>query len=65
MIRTMEKKIFFNFKERKKRTKDGTSLVVQWLRLSAFTAVGLGSILVQGPEIPHLCSRSRTKQKDP
>ena len=49
---------FFNFK-------DGTSLAVQWLRLSAFTAVGLGSILVQGPEIPQLCSRSTTKQKDP
>ena len=53
MIRTTEKKFFFfNFKERKKRTKDGTSLAVQWLRLNAFIAVGLGSILVQGPEIP-------------
>ena len=29
----------------------GTSLAVQWLGLSAFTAVGLGSIPGQGPKI--------------
>ena len=31
----------------------GTSLVVQWLRLQAFTAGGVGSITGQGTIIPH------------
>ena len=62
MIRTIEKNFFFNFKERKKRTKDGTSLAVHWLRLDAFTAVGLGSILVQGPEIPQSQSLLQSQQ---
>ena len=31
----------------------GTSLVVQWLRLHAFTAAGSGSILGQGTKISH------------
>ena len=30
-----------------------TSLVVQWLRLQAFTAGGVGSITGQGTMIPH------------
>ena len=34
-----------------KEVKDGNSLVVQWLGLSAFTAVGPGSIPGQGTRI--------------
>ena len=32
--------------------KEGTSLGVQWLRLCAFTAEGVGSIPGQGTKIP-------------
>ena len=37
-----EKNFFFNFKERKKRTKDGTSLAVQWLKTQCFHCCGPG-----------------------
>ena len=37
----------------------GTSLVVQWLRLGASTAGGMGSIPGQGTKIPHASRRSQ------
>ena len=37
----------------------GTSLVVQWLRLSAFTAGGTGSIPGWGTKIPHAVQRDQ------
>ena len=33
----------------------GTSLTVQWLRLSTSTAEGTGSIPGRGTKIPHTC----------
>ena len=39
----------------------GNSLAVQWLRLHAFTAEGLGSILVQGTKIPHFVQCGQKK----
>ena len=37
----------------------GNSLVVQWFRLCAFTAVGLGSIPGRGTKIPQATQRSQ------
>ena len=39
----------------------GTSLVVQWLRLHAFTAAGSGSILGQGTKISHAMWSKKNK----
>ena len=39
-----------------------TSLVVQWLGLSTFTAIALGSILGQGTKIPQ-GARPKKKEK--
>ena len=39
-----------------------TSLVVQWLRLSASNARGMGSIPGQGTKIPHAMWHSQNKQ---
>ena len=41
------------------------SLAVQWLRLHAVTAEGLGSITVQGTKIPQAmqCSQKKIKNK--
>ena len=36
-----------------RRDRTGTSLAVQWLRLRASTARGMGSIPGQGTKIPH------------
>ena len=41
----------------------GTSLVVQWLRLHASTAVGAGSIPGQGTKIPHATQHGQTKKE--
>ena len=37
----------------------GTSLAVQWLRLHASTAGGMGSIPGRGTKIPHAAQRSQ------
>ena len=41
---------------------EGNSLVVQWLRLCAFTAKGLGSIPGWGTKIPHAVEPGREKK---
>ena len=43
----------------------GTSLTVQWLRLHASIAEGMGSIPGRGPKIPHAtqCGKKTKKQK--
>ena len=43
----------------------GTSLVVQWLRLGAFTTVGLGLISGRGTKIPQAlwCGPKKKKKK--
>ena len=43
--------------------KPGTPLEVQWLRLTAFTAEGPGSIPGWGTKIPKLCSTARKKKE--
>ena len=40
-------------------TESGTSLVVQWLRLGAYTAGVVGSIPAWGIKIPHAVRRSQ------
>ena len=45
-----------------KKTKCGTSLVVQWLRLCASTAGGTGSIPGWGAKILHASQRSLKKK---
>ena len=58
-------------KKKKHPTKTRTSLVVQWLRLQASTAGGMGSIPGQGTKIPHAAWHSqpppthRLKNKNP
>ena len=48
----------------RKRSRSGSSLVVQWLGVSAFTAVGLGSVPNQGTKIPQAAQHSqKTKKK--
>ena len=42
---------------------DGTSLVVQWLRLSASTAEGMGSIPGWGTKIPCAVGYGQKKKK--
>ena len=42
---------------------DGNSLAVQWLGLSALTAVGLGLILGQGTKIPPTTRHGNKKKK--
>ena len=42
---------------------DGNSLVIQWLELSTFTAVGPGSILGQGTEIQQATQCNHKKKK--
>ena len=39
----------------------GTSLEVQWLRLCASNAGGMGSITGQGTKIPHAVRRGQKK----
>ena len=51
-----------NFKKRNK-TNFGNSLVVQWLGLSAFTALGLGSFPGQRTKIPQAARHSKKKIK--
>ena len=41
----------------------GTSLAVQWLRLRASTAGGMGSIPGQGTKIPHAALHGQKKEK--
>ena len=41
----------------------GTSLVVQWLRLHAVNAEGVGSIPGQGTKIPHAMARDQKIKK--
>ena len=41
----------------------GNSLVVQWLRLGAFTAVSLGSIPGWGTKVPRPCGTAKKKKK--
>ena len=43
--------------------RDGTSLVVQWLRLCSSTSGGLGSIPGQGTKIWHATWRGQKKKK--
>ena len=45
--------------------KTGTSLVVQWLRLHASNAGGMGSIPGWGTKIPHAmeCGKKNTKKQ--
>ena len=40
---------------------DRTSLIVQWLRLQASNAGGVGSIHSQGTKIPHATQRGQNK----
>lgn len=49
---------FFSF-----RKTSGTSEVVQWLRLLAHSAGGMGSILGQGTELPCATWHSQIKTK--
>ena len=50
----MMKKGTLEHEERRKNRKNkGTSLVVQWLRLSAYTAEAMSLIPGQGTNIPH------------
>ena len=42
----------------------GTSLVVQWLGLGAFTAMAPGSIPGRGAKIPKACSMAKKKKKE-
>ena len=42
----------------------GISLVVQWLRLHASTAWGMGSILDWGTNIPHALCPTKKKEKE-
>ena len=44
------------------KTKGGISLAVQWLRLHASNAVGLGSIPGQGTKIPHAVWHGQKKE---
>ena len=46
----------------KNNKRGGTSLVVQWLRLHASMAGGVGSIPGQGTKIPH-AARPKNKNK--
>ena len=46
-----------------KNMKQGTSLVVQWLRLCISTAEGAGSIPGRGTKIPHAAWHSKKKRK--
>ena len=41
----------------------GNSLAVQWLRLRAFTAVGLGLMPGQGTKIPQAVQHRQIKKK--
>ena len=50
------------FKDKKSAT--GNSLVVQWLGLGAFTAVGLGSIPGGGTKILQAAQHSHKKKKE-
>ena len=45
------------------KTKGGISLAVQWLRLHASNAVGLGSIPGQGTKIPHAVWHGQKKER--
>ena len=47
-----------------KKQKQGTFLVVQWLRLYAPTAEGMGSILGQGTKVLHATWYRQKKQKE-
>ena len=49
-------------KSLKKKIKKGNSLVVQWLRLHAFTAEGPGSIPGQGTRIPQAAWHGQEKK---
>ena len=49
-------------KKKKKKTL-GNSLVVQWLRLHTFTAVGLGSIPGRGTKIPQAVLHGQTNKE--
>jgi len=42
----------------------GISLVVQWLRLHAPTAGGMGSILGWGTNMPHALCLAKKKEKE-
>ena len=42
----------------------GTSLAVQWLRLCASSAGGMGSIPGQGTKIPHATQRGKKTEKN-
>ena len=48
---------------KKKKKNERTSLVVQWLRLCAFTEKGIGSNPGQGTKIPHT-TEPRKKEWD-
>ena len=43
----------------------GTSLAVQWLRLCASTAGGVGSFPRPGTKIPHAKTKTKTKMQVP
>ena len=49
--------------EKKKKDEDflGTSLAVQWLRLHASNARGVGSIPGQGTKCPHAAAKKKKK----
>ena len=44
--------------------RDGTSLVVQWLRLCSSTSGGLGSIPGEGTKISHATWHGQKKKKE-
>ena len=59
-----EDRKFYQRASHLKSTRTGTSLVVQWLRLCASNAEGVGLIPGQGTKIPHAmhCGQKLKKQ---
>ena len=55
--------LFTKQKETHRLSKQRDSQVIQWLRLCAFTAQGVGSIPGQGTEIPQAASGAKKERK--
>ena len=55
--------LFTKQKETHRLRKQRDSQVIQWLRLCAFTAEGVGSIPGQGTEIPQAASGAKKERK--
>ena len=59
----MNKHVKRKIEDIKKKNQISSTLVVQWLGLSAFTAVGPGSIPGRGAKIPQATRHSQKKKK--